>query len=505
MSISNQTLSHSPKSQKELDRRYMPSAKKQSDNFFTNFSSVAIAATPLVTKGLFGVSFYSMASGSYALLDGNSDASLLKIGFGLAAYSVLKFAQSGNNMDIMSLESANVMSEVGKYQTRTWDADKQFGHKSIREYVKRTTKGAGLTLSGMMNKVARTFPVLHHRYTKGVIQQEDVNRAMFLYQVLSDLDNDKSPQAMFIKSQQAFQREEVRELLSDSNKFANVVAEQKLSTGKFGEQIYKALGEDAHLVVKSIDDYFKGKREFMGLELDAYKDAMKSMHVEVVHQEMTYRMVGFLGKIETKGDVSLFLEHNREDALDGIRTFVKDEFKNAPYSDLKFKEMVRYAEEFIESFEGDMPGWQVTEACESMKKRLGLEGVPLDGINQGFKGRDKYQITNMAVGHMMSNGTSNKYDMTRSFHRMYIDSLITKVSDKIETKANKDFSEKSLSKLSDAQKEDLKENYGVNGMSNVTPEGVIEAVMTRIKTRLYYGMHEEKIEKDFSFQQSMEM
>ncbi|MCF2902477.1 hypothetical protein L1267_19075 [Pseudoalteromonas sp. OFAV1] len=468
------------------DERYMANLIGSVSPRFYKFMSIASGA---ILSG-----FASNTVNSETLISPSNATSAFA--GGLAGYALHKYLTRPSFAKTFSLMSANIQNELNDFEYPADNHLKLYSRKGTKQAFLFANSEIKLSMIETARKYASIIPSFHRRLDKPYIQEseKDTSRIMFVFQLLSDLDNDSSPFARRLKEENTFNRDVIKNLLSDSHKFANLVTEQTNSPNAFAKEMIKALGTDAEFVIKEFREYNKGKKEVFFLQVDAYHDALKNIQTENVYKEFSMRFLDMMARGSTG-------ELDRDPkALERVRNrfseFTTSRFSSPEHNQNQLIKLSQYSNDIIRNLDKLAETGNIRSLSESFKSRIGLRG-DLSGYLDPDNKDKKKQAADLLAAHFLTGNNEQTYELNRTFERMFVDSFLKKIQSNIKAFTSKDLDPKELDKLNNQQLAAKLDNYKLSDLEYLNPENATEAIMMRIKARLYYQLNKESCDAQF--------
>jgi hypothetical protein len=403
---------------------------------------------------------------------------------------MLKYAQGKSGSKILKAMSDSPMNELTKYDSPAEDPDKMFTSEATKAIFLKLGEEVKMDFIENSKRLLSIIPYFNRKFETSFITEDNASRSLFLFQILSDLDNDNSAFAKRLKENRVFKSAEIVDALKDSHKFSNLITKQVDSTRVFGQLIAKSLGKDAKFILKDFNDYSKGKKEWFTLDLDAYESAIKSTQSEYIALEFGYRAVETIAKA-TSG---ILYGEEKVKALERLREFSSDgiKFDNSSEKD-KFADISHMSEKLIDAVERLSESGKVEELGEIINRRLGNDRIDFKKIIYG-ETSDRKQLKHDASKLFATkalNRSGKNYNFDTSFKQKYIDAFLKKIDEKIKIKLDKDLSVSILETLPNHLLKERLKSYELSDLEYLNLNDARAAVMSRIKTRLYYEINKD--------------
>ena len=479
-----------PFSKDEINQRFGKTHSSRKDQYVANALSTIGKVLPAGIKLLSGASMITAGNYAYEMAVNGSAANGTSLVAGLSAYAMLKYAQGKSGSKILKAMSDSPMNELTKYDSPAEDPDKMFTSEATRAIFRKLGEEIKMNFIESSKRLLSIIPSLNRKFETSFIADDDASRALFLFQILSDLDNDNSAFAKRLKENRVFKSAEIIDALKESHKFSNLITKQVDSTKAFGQLMAKSLGKDAKFILKDFTDYNKGKKEWFMLDLDAFESAIKSTQNEYIALEFGYRAVDIIAKA-TSGTLYgaekvRAIQRLREFSSDGIK------FNNSSEKD-KLADISHLSEKLIDAVGRLSKAGKVEDLGDIVNRRLGNDKIDFKKIIYGNTS-DKKQLKHDASKLFATkalNRSGKNYDFDTPFKQKYIDAFLKKIDEKIKVKLDKDLSTSNLESLPNHLLKKRLEDYELSDLEYLNPNDARSAVMNRIKTRLYYEINKD--------------
>jgi hypothetical protein len=486
-----QKLPKIPESQETINEKYGNSPKTSSDRYSSNFLSLM---SPKNFK------FMTVASAvlysGFSVYSSSNDPTVLPFAAGLAGYALYKYVNDKSSNKTFSLLSGNIQNELSDFEYPADNHLKLYSRKGTKQALSFAYSQMEFRIKKAMKSIASSLPSFFGRFDKPYIQvtEEDASKTLFVFQILSDLDKDNSPFARRLKEENTFNRDTIKDLLSDSHKFANLMTEQTHSPNVFAKEMIKALGTDAEFILKDFRDYNEGKKEVFSLNVDAYHDALKKIQTENVYKEFSIRLVdmiarGSTGELDRNPDAL-------ERSIQRFKEFTTHRFRKPEHNKNELLKLHLHSSNIAKNLSQLAQSGNLKTYCKKLANKIGISDDFTDYLDPDKSDKKREKTDQIAV-QLLTGKNKKRYELNHSLERMFVDALTKKIESKIKEHTLKDLDPKELDKLNNKQLAAKLEDYKLSDLEYLNPENATEAIMMRIKARLYYQLNKESCDAQF--------